>query len=77
MLTASGQMQWLLLLVGAFVLLWVPLFIAAVRRNGQVGRVFILTLCTPCLGVSWLLALGVAVFTPRAVRLPAGPAPWR
>lgn len=77
MLTAPGQIQWLLLIGGAFVLLWVPLIIAAVRGNGEVGRVFILTLLTPCLGVSWLLALGVAVFTPRTVRLPAGPAPWR
>jgi len=64
-------MVWAVVMVGAFVLFWLPVLVAAIRGTELLWLVVLLTVLTPLGGVTWFGAWIVAFAFPR--RRPAPP----
>lgn len=73
---AEGQLVWLAVIGGAFVLFWLPVIVAAIRGTDPLRIVVLLTVLTPLGGVTWFGAWFAAFAFPRKRPAPSHrPAP--
>jgi hypothetical protein len=64
-MSTEGQLVWVVVIVGAIVLFWSPVIVAAIRGTYRLWIVILLTVLTPIGGVTWFGAWFAAFAFPR------------